>query len=145
MRSSRSRYLEELDRIQRRVDQLFERVLAGRGYAGREPGGPVGWEPAVDVLETQDSFVVRAELPGLRREDIQLEVHERRLDLSGRRDPLDSPHTYQRMERTYGPFRRSFELAADVDEQGIVASYRLGVLEVTVPKRTSNRSVDLED
>lgn len=145
MRSSRSRYLEELDRIQRRVDQLFERVLAGRGYAGREPGGPGGWEPAVDVLETEDHFVVRAELPGLRREDIQLEVHDRRLDLSGRRDPLDRPHTYQRMERTYGPFRRSFELATDVDEQAIEANFRRGVLEVTIPKRRSTRSVEVSD
>jgi HSP20 family protein len=143
MRSPRSRYLQELDRIQRRVDELFERVLAGREYAGREPGG-AGWQPAVDVLETAGAFLVRAELPGMRREDLELEVHGRRLTLSGRRDPIDDQHRYQRMERAYGPFRRSFELAGDVDAQKIAAAYHRGVLEVTIPKRNPQKSVEVE-
>lgn len=142
MRSSRSRYLQELDRIQRRVDELFESVLAGREYAGREPGG--GWQPAVDVLETAEAFLVRAELPGMRRENLDLEVHGRRLTLSGRRDPADDRHRYQRMERAYGPFRRSFELAGDVDAERIAAVYRRGVLEVTIPKRVARKTVELE-
>lgn len=142
MRSSRSRYLQELDRIQRRVDELFERVLADREYAGREPGG--GWQPSVDVLETAEAFVVRAELPGMRREDLDLEIHGRRLTLSGRRDPVDDKHRYQRMERVYGPFRRSFELAGDVDAEAIAAVYRRGVLEVTIPKRVARKTVELE-
>lgn len=144
MRSPRSRYLQELERIQRRVDQLFERVLAGREYAGREPG-VAGWQPAVDVLETSEAFLVRAELPGLRREDLHLEVHGRRLTLSGRREPIDDPHSYQRMERAYGPFRRSFELAADVDADKISAAYRQGVLRVTIPKRQVHAAVEVEE
>lgn len=144
MRSPHSRYLQELDRIQRRVDELFERVLAGREYAGREPG-VTGWQPAVDVLETGDAFLVRAELPGLCREDLHLQVHGRRLTLSGRREPLDDPHSYQRMERAYGPFKRSFELSAEVDAGGISAVYRQGVLRVNIPKRRAPAAVEVEE
>jgi HSP20 family protein len=89
----------------------------------------------VDVLEVEDAYLIFAELPGVRRDDIQLQVKDRRLELSGRRHPLGENHSFLRMERSYGPFRRTFELGAPVDVDGISAAFEQGVLRVLIPKR----------
>ncbi|MGH9379738.1 MAG: Hsp20/alpha crystallin family protein [Thermoanaerobaculia bacterium] len=139
------KYVTELERIQRQVDRLFERVLGGGDYAESALSGDGSWQPAVDVVETPEAFLVYAELPGVRREDIQLEVRDRRLDLSGRRDPVAGEATFRRLERAYGPFRRSVLLGADVDADGVEAAYRQGVLEVTLPRRQRRLRVPIED
>ena len=101
-------YLEELARIQDRINGLFEQAFLPAEYEDGEGGAPGTWAPAVDVLETEDSYLLFAELSGVRREDIQLQVKERRLELSGRRQPLGENRNFLRMERSYGPFRRTF-------------------------------------
>lgn len=127
-------YLEELARIQERVNSLLEQALLASEYEDAK-GVPGTWTPAVDVLETESAFVLYAELPGIHREDIELSVHERRLDLSGRRPPLGENRNFLRMERSYGPFRRSFELGAPLDSEKIAAHFHHGVLRITIPKR----------
>src|SRR5436305_1947982 len=74
-------YLEELSRIQDRINSLFEQALLTSDYEDREGGLPGTWLPAVDVLETEDGYLVFAELPGVRRDDIQLQVRDGRLEL----------------------------------------------------------------
>src|SRR3954449_12422840 len=128
-------YLEELARIQDRINSLFEQALLTSDYEDREGGLPGTWAPSVDVLETEDGYLIFAELPGVRREDIQLQVRDRRLELSGRRQPLAENRSFLRMERSYGPFRRTFELEAPVDVDGIAAAYEAGVLRVPIPER----------
>ena len=129
-------YLEELARIQDRINSLFEQALLTSDYEDREGGGlPGTWAPSVDILETEDAYLIFAELPGVRRDDIQLSVKDRRLELSGRRHPLGENRNFLRMERSYGPFRRTFDLAAPVEVDGITAAFRQGVLRVEVPKR----------
>src|SRR5436305_10459161 len=105
-------YLEELARIQDRIDSLFEQALLTSDYEDSEGGLPGTWSPAVDVLETEDSYLLFAELPGVRREDIQLQVRDRRLEISGRRQPLGENRNFLRLERSYGPFHRNFDLGA---------------------------------
>ncbi len=129
-------YLEELARIQDRINSLFEQALLPSDYEDREGGLPGTWAPSVDVLETEDGYLIFAELPGVRREDIQLQVRDRRLELSGRRQPLGENSSFLRMERSYGPFRRTFDLGSPVDVDGITAGFEQGVLKVHVPKRT---------
>jgi HSP20 family protein len=129
-------YLEELARIQDRINSLFEQALLTSEYEDREGGLPGTWAPSVDVLETEDGYLVLAELPGVRRDDIQLQVRDRRLELSGRRQPLGENRNFLRMERSYGPFRRTFDLGAPVDVDGISAAFEQGVLRVLIPKRT---------
>jgi HSP20 family protein len=129
-------YLEELSRIQDRINNLFEQALLSSEYEDREGGLPGTWAPSVDVLETEDAYLLFAELPGVRREDIQLQIHERRLELSGRRHPLGENRNFLRMERSYGPFRRTFDLTVAVDPDNITASFQHGVLRVHIPKRT---------
>ncbi|HEV2851652.1 MAG TPA: Hsp20/alpha crystallin family protein [Thermoanaerobaculia bacterium] len=128
-------YLEELARIQDRINSLFEQALLPSEYEDREGGLPGTWAPSVDVLEVEDAYLIFAELPGVQRDDIQLQVRDRRLELSGRRHPLGENHSFLRMERSYGPFRRTFELGAPVDADAISAAFDQGVLRVLIPKR----------
>ena len=130
-------YLEELGRIQDRIHDLFEQALLASEYDEMDGGLPGTWAPSVDVLETEDSFLVFAELPGVRQDEIQLQVRDRRLELSGRRPSLGENRNFLRMERSYGPFRRTFELSAPVDSDAITASFENGVLKILVPKRSS--------
>jgi HSP20 family protein len=125
-------YLEELTRIQDRINSLFEQALLTSELEGGLPGT---WAPTVDVLETEDAYLLFAELPGVRRDDIQLQVRDRRLELSGRRQTLGENRNFLRMERSYGPFRRTFDLGEPVDVDGIAAFFEAGVLRVQIPKR----------
>jgi len=127
-------YLEELARIQDRINGLFEQALLTSDYEDREGGLPGTWSPAVDVLETEDGYLVFAELPGVRRDDIQVQVRDRRLELSGRRQSLGENRNFLRMERSYGPFRRTFDLGMPVDVDSISAGFEKGVLRVHIPK-----------
>ena len=128
-------YLEELARIQDRNNSLFEQALLTSDYEEAEGGLPGTWTPAVDVLENEDAYLLFAELPGVRRDDIQLQVRDRRLELSGRRSALGENLSFLRLERSYGPFRRTFDLGAPVDVDGIAAAFEAGVLRVHIPKR----------
>jgi HSP20 family protein len=94
------------------------------------------WYPAVDLLESKDSYLIRAELPGMKREDITLEVKDGTLTLSGERKsekPADGVE-YRHLERVNAKFLRSFSLPETVKHDGIEATYKDGVLEVRVPK-----------
>lgn len=131
-------YLEELTRIHDRINNLFEQALLPSEYDDAEGGPPGTWAPSVDVLETEDSYLLFAELPGVRRDDIQLQVKERRLELSGRRHSLGENRNFLRMERSYGPFRRTFELGAPVDSENITARFEQGILRIRIPKVAGN-------
>jgi HSP20 family protein len=134
-RLPKSRYLEELARIQEQVNALFEQALVASGF--EIPGAtdpPGSWTPTADLVETADGFLVYLELPGIRREEIDLELRDGRLEVSGRRHPQEEGRNFHRMERSYGPFRRSFELPATIDAGGIAAEFKDGLLTVQVPK-----------
>lgn len=134
-------YLEELGRIQDRINSLFEQALLPSEYEDREGGLPGTWAPSVDVIETEDAYLLFAELPGVRKEDIQLQVRDRRLELTGRRHALGENRNFLRMERSYGPFRRTFELGQPVDTDGITAGFEAGILKVHIPKRAAEQGV----
>ena len=97
-------------------------------------GSPQEWAPAVDLCETAEAYIVTAELPGLTREQIQIEVHDGRLTLQGRRDSRVSCEQYHQVERGHGEFRRTFVLPLPVDTSAVVAELADGVLTVSVPK-----------
>ena len=94
------------------------------------------WVPSVDVAETQDKILVRAELPGVSQEQIQIEFENGLLTIRGDRAlQKQDGVTWHRVERTYGTFSRSFTLPRTVDAEKISAAYRDGVLEIEVPKK----------
>ena len=111
--------LKDLSSIQDRMNQLFEDTLARS--RGREEGVRTGmWTPAVDIYETDQSVVVKAELPGVGKDDIAVEVKE---------------ENYHRIERAYGTFLRSFALPVSVDQDKVSARFKDGVLDIELPKK----------
>jgi HSP20 family protein len=104
------------------------------------------WYPAVDVLEGKDSYLIRAELPGMKREDIKVEVKDGTLVLSGERKsekPAEGVE-YRHVERINAKFWRSFSLPDTVKHDGIEATYKEGVLEVRVPKAEEAKPRQIE-
>ena len=94
-----------------------------------------GWSPALDLYETGDHFVAVVELPGMRKEDIDISLHDRTLTISGeRKRDINNGETAQRTERYVGTFRRSISLPTRVDASKVSATYQDGILKVTLPK-----------
>lgn len=93
------------------------------------------WRPSMDLFETKDNIYLYAELAGMEKKEINIEVQDNSLILTGeRRFSPREDETYSRVERAYGAFRRSFRLPVSVDEENIHAEFQLGVLKVTLPK-----------
>jgi HSP20 family protein len=109
-------------------------LLAIQHRLERLSTGPQGWAPAVDLCETADAFIVTAELPGVARDQVRIEVQEGRLTLHGRRDARVPCEQYHQVERGHGEFSRSFALPPSVDAEHIAADMRNGVLTIIVPK-----------
>ncbi|MGQ0792595.1 MAG: Hsp20/alpha crystallin family protein [Deltaproteobacteria bacterium] len=95
------------------------------------------WSPAVDIRETAEGFIVRADVPGIAKDEIRIDVKDSTLTISGEKKSEDgaSDNNYVRVERVSGTFARSFSLPKNVDSEKIKATYRDGVLELILPKR----------
>jgi HSP20 family protein len=122
-------------------DLLDENFGRSRTQASRS-----NWYPPVDVLEDKDSYLIRAELPGMKREDIKVEVKEGTLVLSGERkseQPAEGVE-YRHVERVNAKFWRSFSLPEAVKHDGIEAAYKEGVLEIRVPKAEEAKPRQIE-
>jgi len=121
--------------LQDRMNRLFDD--AGRGWRNNEPTATTTWSPSVDVFETEGEIVVKAELPGMERNDIHLNLDNNVLTLRGERrfEKETKEDNYHRIERSYGAFSRAFTIPATVDEEKIRADYKDGVLKINLPKK----------
>lgn len=125
---------EGLNRLHSRINDLFDDNF---GRARVLPSATAGaWLPPVDIVESKDAYLIRAELPGMKKEDFHLEVNDGTLTLSGERkaESVTNGVEYHRNERVHGRFSRSFYLPQTVKQDGINATYRDGILEIHVPK-----------
>jgi HSP20 family protein len=117
----------------------FDRLFAGflRPVAPAAETGPAGWRPTVDLRETEDAFVLDAELPGMTKDDIELTFEEGVFTLSGERKSEEAAEGkgYRHLERRFGSFSRSFTLPRDVAGDKVKAAFENGLLTVTVPKK----------
>jgi HSP20 family protein len=126
--------VRELSSLQNDMNRLFNTFFdtptAGTGNASRR------WIPAMDLVETDDQFVLKADLPGLTDEDVHIDVEGDVLTVSGERkaEHEDRREGYVRVERPFGAFRRSLTLPEGVDPEAVSASFDRGVLEVRIPK-----------
>jgi HSP20 family protein len=125
--------LRELGTLQSEMNRLFNTAFdtpAGQGGAMRR------WMPAMDLLETGDQFVLRADLPGLSEEDVNIELEDSTLTVSGERkaEHEQEGEGYYRLERSFGSFQRSLTLPKGVDPESVTAGFDRGVLEVRIPK-----------
>ena len=125
---------EGLSKIQSRISDLFEETF-GRPQPSHAASAGL-WYPPVDILESKDSYLIRAELPGMQKEDFNLELKDSTLTLTGERKFEETANgvDYHRVERVAGKFSRSFYLPQTVKHDAIKATYRNGILEVHVPK-----------
>jgi HSP20 family protein len=120
------------------MNRMFNEFFQG-GNAGEQDWVAGTWTPLVDIYDTGDALIFTAELPGLTKDDVHIEVHQNTLTLRGERkpDPKVSQDHYHRMERAYGPFQRSFALPTLVDQEKVQATYHDGILELRLPKLES--------
>ena len=110
-------------------------LLAIQQRLDRFAPGPSGWAPPVDLYETDDRYVITAEVSGLTREEVQIQVHDGRLTLSGARSEAASRcDQFHRVERGHGSFSRSFQIPLPIEVEAITADLKDGVLTVVVPK-----------
>ena len=110
-------------------------LLAIQQRLDRYAPGPTGWTPAVDILETSDQYIVIAEVAGMRRDDLDIRVHEGRLTIAGeRRERTPQCEQYHRVERGHGRFSRAFALPEAIDVERVSADLKEGLLTVTIPK-----------
>jgi HSP20 family protein len=125
----------DLNTLQDRMNRLFDD--AGRTWRTDEPSATTTWSPAVDIFETEGEIVVKAELPGMERNDITLNLEKNVLTLKGERrlEKETKEDNYHRIERSYGGFSRAFAIPATVDDEKIRAEYKDGVLKIELPKK----------
>src|SRR5256714_9349324 len=128
--------VRELSSIQNEMNRLFN-TFFDEPSAGENSGTSLRrWIPAMDLVETDDDFVLRADLPGLSEEDVNIELEDNVLTISGERkaEHEERKEGYYRVERSSGTFSRSLTLPEGVDPDAVKASFDRGVLEVRVPK-----------
>jgi HSP20 family protein len=127
--------VRELNTLQSEMNRLFN-TLFDAPTPGNGGGVARRWIPAMDLVETDADFVLRADLPGLSEEDVNIELEDNVLTVSGERtgEHEERKEGYYRVERSSGSFSRSLTLPEGVDPEGIKASFDRGVLEVRIPK-----------
>jgi HSP20 family protein len=125
--------LRELGSLQNEMNRLFNTV-----FDTPQPAGSAmrRWMPAMDLVESDESFVLRADLPGLSEEDIKIEFEDGTLTVSGERkaEHESKSEGYYRVERAFGSFSRSLTLPQGIDPEAVTANFDRGVLEVRIPK-----------
>ncbi len=131
----RWRPLRDMVSIQDEMNKLFDDFFGRTPTRWFQPEEGL-WTPTVDVSETKDNIVLSAEIPGLNKEDIKLSVQDNVLSLSGekKQEKEEKDANYHRLERSYGSFCRSFTLPTPVQPDKVKASYKDGILKVTLPK-----------
>ena len=134
--------VREVDSLQSEVNRVFDAFFGNGGTraAARR------WIPAMDLVETGDHLVLRADLPGLERDDVEIEVKDGVLSVSGERkaEHEEKSEGYYRVERAFGTFARTLTLPSGVDPEAVSASFDRGVLEIRVPKPEARKPRRIE-
>ena len=123
--------------MQEQVNRLFDTSFPGRS----DNSALTTWAPAVDIYETENELVVKADLPDINEKDLDVRIENNTLTIRGERkfEKKVNEDNYLRVERTYGSFSRSFSLPNTVNSEAIKADYKNGVLTVELPKRAESK------
>jgi HSP20 family protein len=134
--------MREMLTLENEMGRLFHGLAAGSSQGET----PTIWSPRVDIEESKEGYVVKAELPGIKLEDIKITVADNQLVIRGekRREVEKDDTAYHRVERVYGAFERVFTLTKAVAADKIEATYRDGVLEVRVPKAEEAKAREIQ-
>ncbi len=134
----------EASRLKNEMEQLFDRFFDWR------PFGPIRekdvWSPALDISETDGTFVVKAELPGMDPKEIDVSLSKNVLTLRGekKQEKEEKDKSFHRIERSYGTFSRSVQLSSDVDPENVDATYKDGVLQLKLKKTERSAAKKIE-
>ncbi|HEV2859296.1 MAG TPA: Hsp20/alpha crystallin family protein [Solirubrobacterales bacterium] len=128
------------------MNRLFDSFFGRREGAAGAAYGSRRWIPPMDLVETEDNLVLRADLPGVEEKDIEIEVKDGVLTVSGERRAQheDKREGFHRVERSFGRFSRALELPKGVDPQNVSAHFDKGVLEVRMPKPAERKPTRIE-
>lgn len=140
--------LREMDELQSRLASLWN-LDPFRGDGGKQETLTVAdWSPRVDIVEDETAFVVKAELPEMKKEDVKVTVEDGVLTLSGERkmEKEEKNKKYHRIEREYGSFVRAFTLPPGTSGENVTAEFKEGVLKVRLPKdaKAAPKAVDIK-
>ncbi|WP_022947508.1 Hsp20/alpha crystallin family protein [Methylohalobius crimeensis] len=126
-----------LNQLQRELERSFESMRSDMVRGGEEMPAAAEWAPAVDIKEKANQYVVHADLPGVKPDDIEITLENSILTIKGHRETeaKEEQEDYKRVERVYGGFFRRFALPDSVDADKIQANYEQGVLIITIPKK----------
>jgi HSP20 family protein len=126
----------ELSTLQNEMNRLFNTVFDTPAAPGNGGSTMRRWMPPMDLVETEDHFVLRADLPGMTQDDVKIEFEDGTLTVSGERkaEHESKNEGYYRVERAFGSFSRSLTLPQGIDPEAVTASFENGVLEVRIPK-----------
>jgi HSP20 family protein len=139
--------LKEMEEAQDRFNRFFPAGFATRIGSGEIHSLAVAdWSPEVDISEDDHGYLLKADLPEMKKDDVRVTVEDGILSVSGERksEKEDLKKKFHRIERSYGNFRRSFTLPEDADSTKVTAEFREGVLKVHLPTTTKARSKALE-
>lgn len=125
----------ELEEVSGRLNRIFGRPL-GRLESNSEMLAMVDWTPSADISETDSAYLIKADIPGVNKEDVKVTIQDGMLTIRGERkmEKEEKDKKFHRIERSYGSFMRSFRLPDDADESAVKAEFKDGMLNVTLGK-----------
>lgn len=143
-------------RLNEEMDHLFQDFGSGRGFPDTSLGGEMrmfggssGWSPQIEVFEREGELCVRADLPGMSKDDIEVDIADNALVIRGdrRNEREQEEQGYYRSERSYGTFFRTIPLPQGIDSENAEATFRNGVLEITMPapEGSKRRRLDIRE
>jgi HSP20 family protein len=137
--------LKDRDELESRLATMFG-TREATGHGGKEALTVAQWSPLVDITEDEKEYLIKAELPEMKKEDVRLTVEDDVLAISGERrfEKEEKGKKYHRIERAYGSFVRSFSLPEDADGSTVSADYKDGVLHVHLPKSEKSKPKAIE-
>jgi len=138
----------ELEDMSERLNRVFARPSLRQSGSSKEAMTVADWMPTVDISETDGEYVIKAELPEVKKEDVRVTVEDGVLTLQGerRQEKEEKGKKFHRVERSYGSFVRSFTLPESVDEGAVKAEYKDGVLNLHLPKteKVKPKAIDVK-
>ncbi len=136
----------ELEEVSNRLNRIFGRLPA-RTESGTDMLAMADWTPSVDISETDSAYLIKAEIPEVKKENVKVNLQDGMLTISGERhqEKEEKDKKFHRIERSYGSFARSFRVPDDADATTVSAQFKDGMLNVTLPKskKTESKSINV--
>lgn len=137
----------ELDDVSNRLNAIFGRIPPGV-EPGREMLAVSDWTPSVDISETDTAYLIKGEIPGVKKEDIKVTIEKGMIIMRGERrhEKEEKGEKFHRIERSFGSFMRSFRMPEDADESRVKAEFKDGMISVTLSKseKAKNKPKEIE-